>query len=239
MSTITKIIQGLAPGNFVELFEVDMLSIGGDVLRFHGYPQQGPIYWKGDTYTPWSVEARGFALIGNGPPPTPTIKLGNIGQDEFGLPITGVISSLCNALQDLVGAKVIRRRTFAEFLDAANFQDGNPSADPTQELLPDIWLVEAKTFANAQYVEFELKSALDFEGQKLPARQILPGCSWLYRGAECGYVGAAMFDEQDNPTADPTLDKCGKRVGSCKLRFGEFAELPHGGFPGADSLRGY
>lgn len=239
MTEIATVIQGLTPGSFVELWEVDMREIGGDVQRFHGYPLQGPIWWQSVQYMPWSVEAKGFALIGNGPPPTPTIRLGNIGTDQFGLPIAGVISALCVALQDLVGATVIRHRTFVHFMDAVNFPDGNPSADPTQEMPLDVWLVEAKTFATAQYVEFELKSALDFEGQQLPSRQILTQCSWEYRKANCGYTGTSMFDSEDNPTTNPELDKCGKRSGSCKLRFGEFNELPFGGFPGADALRGY
>ncbi|MOA68760.1 Phage minor tail protein L [compost metagenome] len=52
-----------------------------------------------------------------------------------------------------------------------------------------------------------------------------------YRGADCGYTGAARFDEHDEPTSDPAKDRCGGRLSSCKLRFGEHSELPHGGFP--------
>src|SRR6185436_7754424 len=41
------------------------------------------------------------------------------------------------------------------------------------------------------------------------------------------------------PLDDPwyTQEKCGKRLSSCKLRFGENAELPFGGFPGAGLIK--
>ena len=93
-------------------------------------------------------------------------------------------------------------------------------------------------------MEFELRSALDFAGQSLPARQIQANaCGWLsiggYRGPYCGYTGAAMFDRDGKPVADPIADKCGGKVSDCKLRFGATKPLHFGGFPAADQLRGY
>lgn len=240
---IQRDIQGLEPGDFVQLFELDMTEIGGDVQRFHGYPLQGPIWWQGLEYLPWSIECEGFAVNGTGSLPTPTMRVGNIGMDQYGLPISGTISALCVALDDLIGARLVRHRTMGHFLDARNFPDGNPQADPTQEFPPDTWLIECKTSENAETVEFELRSALDFDGQQLPARQITASCQWVsiggYRGPYCGYTGEAMFTVDDVQTFDPVLDRCGGRMTSCKLRFGEFGELPFGGFPGADAVRGY
>lgn len=43
--TIQGDIQGLEPGQLVELFEIDSQAISGDVLRFHGYTQIGPLFW--------------------------------------------------------------------------------------------------------------------------------------------------------------------------------------------------
>jgi hypothetical protein len=37
-------------------------------------------------------------------------------------------------------------------------------------------------------------------------------------------------------TFDPLDDVCGKRLNSCKVRFGENAELPYGSFPGIGTL---
>lgn len=241
---ITADIQGLEPGDRVYLFELDATQIGGEHLRFHGYPQAGPIWWQGNEYSPWAIEAEGFARTGVGTQPAPTLRVGNIGQDEQGNPLPGVISALCLALDDLVGARVIRRSTLGKYLDAANFPGGNPTADPNEEFPQEIWLIEAKTAEDKETVEFELRSALDFDGEQLPARQIQAStCGWLtiggYRGPYCGYTGAAMFDRDGNPVTDATLDKCGGRVSDCKKRFGEWEPIHFGGFPGADLIRGY
>lgn len=223
--TIIVDIQGLEPGEFVELFELDCSEFGGEVLFFHGYINNGPIEWKGDEYEPWAIEAEGFSRSGVGSLPTPVLRVGNEGAK---------ITALCLAFDDLVGARLTRRRTFAKYLD------GMPDADPTQELSPEIWIIEAKTKEDRQQVEFELKSAIDFEDQRLPARQINANfCPWVYRGAECNYTGSAMFDLNDNPVIDQAKDRCGKRVSSCKARFGEWEVINFGGFPSADTLRGY
>lgn len=49
---ITADVQGLSLDGDIKLYELDATEIGGDVLRFHGYPQAGPIYWRGDEYAP-------------------------------------------------------------------------------------------------------------------------------------------------------------------------------------------
>lgn len=239
---ITGKIQGLEPGDFVRLYELDYTAQGGEVLRFHNYDAE-TLYWKGEAYEPWAVEASGFAKVGNGQQPTPTLKVGNIGRDAAGNPISGVITALCLAYGDLRGAKLICRKTLAEYLDAVNFPNGNPSANPDEEFQPEQWQVECKLHEEPAYVEFELKSAIDFDNFTIPSRRVIPICQWLerggYRGPYCGYTGAEMFTRDDEPTNDPTLDRCSGKVSSCKLRFGEFNELSHGGCPGADSLRGY
>ncbi|ECI3890345.1 phage minor tail protein L, partial [Salmonella enterica subsp. enterica] len=38
-------------------------------------------------------------------------------------------------LQSLVGASVVRHQVYRMFLDAVNFSDGNPDADPEQEVV--------------------------------------------------------------------------------------------------------
>lgn len=232
--TITADVQSLEAGEFVELFELDCTSFGGDLLLFHGYINDGPILWQGKQYEPWAIDAEGFSRNGIGALPTPLLRVGNITTNAQGEQVVGVISSLCIAFDDLIGARITRRRTFAQYLD------GKPEADPTQELPPEIWLVECKTAENREFVEFELKSAIDFEDQRLPARQINANfCPWVYRGAECNYTGSAMFDADDNPVIDPAKDKCGKRVSSCKARFGQWEVINFGGFPASDTLRGY
>ena len=87
-------------------------------------------------------------------------------------------------------------------------------------------------------VEFELAASFDLEGVTLPRRQIVQNvCPWRYRGSECGYTGTAYLDANDQAVASSSLDVCGKRLSSCKARFGQNAELPFGGFPAAGLIR--
>lgn len=270
-------IQTLEPGQLVELFDLDATAIGGEVLRFHGHTQVGSIYWQGNEYSPWAIQAEGFARNGQGQQPTPRLSVGNV---------NGFVSALCLYLQDMVGAKLTRHRTLGRYLDAVNFPpkpsegpslvldftglldvgnsptlslnfatgryeaaspyyavwEGNPDADPTEEMPQEVWYIEQKIDETNESVTFELSSALDFGDVQLPRRQIVANvCMWLtiggYRGPYCGYTGSAYFDKDDNPVADPALDRCGGRVNSCKCRFGENNPLPYGSFPAADLIR--
>jgi lambda family phage minor tail protein L len=227
---ITADIQGLEPGAKVELFELDATMIaGGDLLRFHGYQQAGPIWWQGVQYTPWPIVAEGFAKTSEGQQPTPKLTVGNV---------DGSIADLCILLDDLVGAKITRHTTLGKYLDAANFAGGNSSADPGQEFPPEVWYIEQKTAETNEVVEFELASALDFQGVDLPRRQIIANlCSFTYKGPYCNYTGTAMFDTNDNTVTDPALDVCGKRLSSCKCRFGTNNVLNFGGYPAAGLIR--
>lgn len=222
-------IQTLEPGSLVVLFELDASDIGGEVIHFHGYDHTGPIVWQGVSYEPWPIEAEGFEITGEAQQPAPTLRVGNL---------NGSIGALTAYQDDLLGAKITRRRTMAKYLDAVNFPDGNPEADPDQRFPDDIFLIEAKTHHDKMVIEFELRSALDLSHVFLPRRLILPNlCSWTYRSSECGYVGGPVADEKDVPTSDPARDRCSKSLTGCKLRWGEYGVLPFGGYPGA-SLRG-
>ena len=53
--TITADDQALEPGALVRLFDLDCTGFGGEMLRFHGHLQQGPIHWQGNAYQAWPV----------------------------------------------------------------------------------------------------------------------------------------------------------------------------------------
>jgi lambda family phage minor tail protein L len=61
MTIPTAEVQKLEPSAEVVLFELDITSIGGSILRFHGYTQIGVITWQGNEFTAWPIEATGFA----------------------------------------------------------------------------------------------------------------------------------------------------------------------------------
>lgn len=220
--TITADIQQLEPGHRLEFFEVDCTDIGGDALRFHGHLQSTSIVWQGMEYKPWPIQAAGFERTSDARQPAPKLTVGDI---------SGTITALCVALDDLVGAKVFRRRTLAKYLDAVNFPNGNPTADPNEQWPPEQWRIEQKSDEQpGVQVEFTLSSPLDFGGQQVPARQIVGTCQWRYRGPECGYVGMVYFDKHDKPVTDPALDRCSQKISGCECRNGVNNPLPHGGF---------
>lgn len=231
--TVYGDMQKLEAGNRIHLYILDASALGlVEVGRFHGYTRVGPIYWQGNEYSPWPIVAAGFGRT-NEKPPTPTLTLGNV---------DGSIGALCRLYQDMLGAKLIRKRTFGKYLDAANFGGVNPTADPDQEFPEELWFVERKVSEDFEQVSFELASAMDYNGVELPRRPILANlCHAVYnggyRGPYCGYVGPPVAERDDTPTSDPLLDKCGGRLSSCKLRFGEHGKLPFGAFPAAGLFR--
>jgi lambda family phage minor tail protein L len=230
--SITSEIQKLAPSAVIELFVLDATNIGGEVFRFHAGTNalRGKVVWQGNEYLPFPIQVTGFEYNGTGQLPRPKVVVANL---------TGVITTLLLELDDLLGAKFIRKRTLAKYLDAVNFEGGvNPSADATAEFAEDVYYVDRKASENRDLVEFELAASFDLQGIRLPRRQIIQNiCPWRYRGSECGYTGSAYFDANDNAVGTLAQDVCGKRLASCKARFGEYAELPFGGFPTAGLIR--
>lgn len=231
--TLYADIQTLEPGAFVDLWTLDGTEIGAGITRFHGHNQATSIWFQGNEYQPWPIEAEGFART-SAQTPQPTLTVSNL---------NGSITALCMAYDDMVGAVLTRRRTMVKYLDAASFPGNvNPTADPTQEFQPEIWLVERKAYEDRDQVRFELASAMDLEGQQLPGRVIVSArCLWLsiggYRGPYCGYAGGAVAKADDTPTSNMSEDKCGGRVASCKLRYGADNPLPFGSFPAAGMVR--
>jgi lambda family phage minor tail protein L len=181
----------------------------------------------GVTYKPWPIAASGFDKNGQGKLPRPKLQVSNL---------DGIISAEVQSNEDLIGCKLIRRVTLARFLDAANFTEGNPTADANQHFADEMWYIDQKTFEDREIVEFELASAFDLMGVMLPNRQIVKNsCQWRYRSAECGYTGP-YFDKNDAPTKLASADYCTKRLSSCRAQINYFANgiIAFGGFPGAN-----
>ena len=229
---ISSELQKLAPNAIIELYELDASPFGGSVYYFHAGTNNltQAVTWQGQEYQPYPVQITGFEISTGGQIPRPKMAVSNV---------SGIITALVLAYDDLLGAKVTRKRTMQKYLDAVNFAGGvNPNADPTAEFPDDIYYVERKTSENKSAVEFELSASFDVQGVKLPRRQIIQNiCPWKYRGAECGYAGTNYFDSNDQPVGSLGLDVCGKRISSCELRFGANAELPFGGFPAASLIK--
>ena len=311
-------VQKLAPSAIIDLFELSVYpeitdkSIYSEPTRFHSGVSgiEDNIFWQGNEYTRFPVEFSGFESNTKGTIPRPIVKVANIG---------GAISSLLYDFDNLIGAKVTRKRTLYKYLDTVNFPGGvNLEANPDVGFNDEVYYVSRKVVENGIFVELELSPSWDLHGIKLPRRLCTQNiCMWKYQGLECGYFDLPVvvrlnqnftsdattgitvtstahklkpgdgiylrfnsglvdyssvynikiftpntftvlapaltgtnsgtvditnrFTYTDVPIFDSTqvenLDRCGKRLNSCKSRYGGGAQLPYGAYPGVGWIR--
>jgi lambda family phage minor tail protein L len=229
MTQLPPISQTTQPrlAQVVDLYTVDisvLLPPGSTeqaIYRFCNWSQVNgnDVSYQGNTYTALPLEANGFERNTSGQLERPNITFANIGL---------AITALTNTYDDLIGASVSRIRTLTTYLD------GQPGADPDAYWGPDEWIIEQKTNETKLAITFQLAVAFDLEGRSLPARRLLrEQCQWTYRSnIGCHYNGSNYWDVNDNSVGSLAQDVCGKRLDSCKLRFGNTSRLPFGGFPG-------
>ena len=249
--TLNSDFQKLYVDGLITLFELDARALGAGILRFHGhisYEDWERIYtsigsseligadigsigkvfdvgsdkvwnrnivWQGQVFEPLALDVSGLEMRSDGKASAPSLTMANnIGG------IQNAVSAYCLQFNDFAGAKLKVIQTLAKYLDAENFSAGNSHA--SNEAEEQLWYIEQKTSESSAQVSFELSNPIDFEGRKIPVRQITNICHWCvmgdYRGEECGYIGTAMFTDKDEPTDNPALDKCAGRLSSCKKR---------------------
>lgn len=244
--------QKLYVDGLITLFELDASKLGAGILRFHGHISfqdwekiyafagsdgligsdtdligkifgqgdqktwQRNIIFNGQTYEPMALQVSGLEMRSDGKASAPTLSMANNING-----IQGAVSAYCYRFKDFAGAKVKVIRTLAKYLDAENFSGGNASASPS-EAKTQLWFIEQKTSENVQQVTFELSNPIDFEGLKIPVRNITGYCDEAvrgrYRGETCKYTGMKYFTDKDEPTDDPSQDKCRGGFKSCKIR---------------------
>jgi lambda family phage minor tail protein L len=230
--SISADLQSLNSTALIEMFVLDTSNIVDDGGQFYfhcGTNQLSTnIIWQGVEYIALPIETEGFDINTQGKLPKPKLRLANV---------QGIFSALISELDDLVGAKLIRRRTFAKYLDAVNFKSGNETADPSEAFPDDIWFFDRKVSETRDTIEWELASAYDLQGVKLPRRQVIQNyCQWIYRSSYCGYTWGAYYDKSNKPCGKDD-DCCPKTLDACKARWPSDPNwngvLPFGGFPGA------
>ncbi len=219
------------PSAIIELFELRLESAlhgSNDVYRFHAGSNAdvtGNIVFNSQTYSRVPIKADGFEYTNTGTLPRPTLAVSNLDSTISALLL---LVNATTSGNDLGGAEVRRIRTLKKYLD------GESAADPNAQFPQERWFIDRKSSETRDVVTFELASKFDLAGQKIPRRQIIANvCQWKYRSSECSYTGSNFFDANGNTVSTLAQDVCGKRVSSCKLRFGNNAELPFGSFPGA------
>jgi|TARA_R100000030_G_scaffold60902_1_gene45978 phage-related protein len=251
------------PSAIIELFQLRLDSAlhgSNDIYYFHAGTNEfgeSNIVFASNTYSRVPIKADGFEYTNTGTLPRPTLTVSNLSSTITALLL---LVNATTAGNDLGGAEVRRIRTLAKYLDSENFGSSklaitqaddflvtqgsdnlefnvvvnNPTADPNARFPDERWFIDRKSSETRDSVTFELASKFDLAGQKIPRRQIIANiCQWRYRSSECSYTGTDYYDVNGNEVSTEAQDVCGKRVASCKLRFGENAELPFGSFPGA------
>jgi lambda family phage minor tail protein L len=178
-------LHSLSSRAVVELFVLEYTDYNGaaQIIRYHPGTNgvRNNIVWHGDTYTPMPFKFTDMEISGQGMLPRPKISVANVG---------GILSSPVYLNNDLIGAKVTRKRTFVRFLDAVNFPGGiNADADETVAFEDEVFYIEQKELENDLTIEFVLVSALDVSGVQIPRRQIIANtCTWQYKSSNCGWV---------------------------------------------------
>tara|TARA_A100001201_G_scaffold72449_1_gene66048 strand:+ start:4738 stop:5844 length:1107 start_codon:yes stop_codon:yes gene_type:complete len=219
----------LGPSAVISLFEIDLSDIFIDkqiifekddsneldrILRFHNnntfMEQRKSIFWRGSQYYPAPFRMTGFETTMQGTIPKPKMALS---AGEAGTKAMAILKSKFRELDDLVGAKVTRYKTFAKFLDFENFKSGDVpqgfQPGVNAEFPREIFYIERKSVENKFTIEFELSSNIDVEGTRLPKRIILANrCPWQYRGEGCCYEYNATWNETlhgaKSDSANPT-----------------------------------
>ena len=194
-------LQSVNPSPIIELFELTLDPVlhgttsiqdpsGANIttIRFHNNSKDKTIaepaqlfdniVWNGNTYYRMPIEATGFK---EDPKqlPRPTLTISNLAIIALNI---GNMSNVLNAVNqvtfanDLVGAKLKRRRTLAEFLPSSNFTGNNPygTPDSSQEFRIDEFEIARKSLESKNIVSFELAASIDSINEKLPKRQFLP-----------------------------------------------------------------
>jgi phage-related protein len=193
---LQKTLQGVENKTIVELFDFELNAVQhGETTtyRFTNTKNElgNNIVWQENTYTAIPMETSGYEATGQGTLPRPNISVANL---------LGTFTAILSLLPDgLEGCKVTRTRTLAKYLDAVNFSsvgtyvdsdywakenetDGKPytystdnDPDPTSYFRPrDIYFIDRKSMENRDVISYEMCSAFDLAGVRLPKRQILP-----------------------------------------------------------------
>jgi lambda family phage minor tail protein L len=236
MPDIVSQSESLSPGEKVHLYTLDLNPIGvNQVFNWTPSDTRGNSVWFGNVeYIPRPIIVTGFKKSSQEQTPEPTLTISNVDKGGY---------AILKEFGELLNAKIIRRQTYALFLDKLPDGSPNPNADPEAYNLPEIWYVEQKSGSDSQIIQFRLSSIMDLRDKQVPGRQALKDfCMREYRAyidgqfvypqvRACPYQGNQYFTPAGQATNDPAQDACSFDFKGCKLRFPN-EPLPGWFFPG-------
>ena len=241
--------------------KVNAISDAPDkVLRFHagtnGLTEE--VKFGEFSYPAVPVEIDGFEFSSKGTLPRPTLRVANVNNaitsemltyNPLGAKVQRIrtFAKFLNTTNFSGAVPFATESDIEDVLVAQNndpliMQSFNDTADENAKIV-ETWYIDRVSAENQQFVEFELAPKIDLVNVLLPRRTIEEFCPWEYKSPRCGYVGDSCFTVNDAPIAEADKvvdangkvvnDICGKRLSSCKRRFGGDTPLPFGGFYGA------
>ena len=185
---------GSLPGGFASASEGGTITDNGvtwtakrPIKRFHAGTNlkttttlhEASIHFGGKVYEPFPVQTEGFDMTSKGTLPRPRLTISNlnpslsntftVANGGSALP-SGNISAMMLEVNkitvgnDLIGSTLVRIRTLRKFLDSANFNSTNSTADPTQKFPDEIYMIARKVLENQEIVQFECASMFDMAG---------------------------------------------------------------------------
>lgn len=116
------------------------------------------VLFGGLDYVPIPYQSSGFAISNEGILPNPQLTMSNVGLEP---------TALVNGFDDLLGARVVRRRVLAKHLD------GGSDPDVNSRWPDETWFVQRKVTENKMFVTFELSTPFDLDGVTIPKRRAL------------------------------------------------------------------
>ena len=161
---------------FIELYE---LEFGSSTLYFHDGKNENTqnISFASNTYIALPILLTGIEHKADGASPRPSLTIANVesilrSSSQFQTDFHSDDTPF--KVDDLVGAKLRRRRTLEKYL----------TSNPIIEFRVDTYIIDRIEEKNNLYVSFELASAFDLDGIRLPSRIVVGKyCPWKYQGA--------------------------------------------------------
>ena len=175
MSPIPSQLLADAPGDLVELFDIDMtpISAGAPVIFITPATENlAEVVRGGQTYTACPVAAEGYERGGTGALPSPSLTVANV---------AGLVAPFADGAQDLIGALVTRIVVLGAWLD------GGTAADATAAISTDTYVVAQKQAQDKNMISFLLRSPLEVRRQ-VPYRKAVARCSHTYRRWDAGFI---------------------------------------------------
>lgn len=241
----------LEPGSeYVELFELEYTTgswvyfhpgLNSDLTSVQFRNRDNPSIIN--TYSALPMEMTGVEWSTEGALNRPTITVANV-LDVFRTSIGN------QTAEDLIGKKIVRRRTLKKYLYGEASDSSPPVEWPVQ-----IYIIDRVASMNAIQIQYELASPMDLPGVEIPSRKIIGKlCPWRYQGAAIGIDGClfplnsevtiptvsgvtstlAFFDSQDNillPFGHPVISGAwptGVFVGSGYRTYNSSTDAPGG-----------